>query len=245
MAAARSPSLVSHPDEACQAFELKFLVAPAVAEQIATWATGEMEVDPHANPTTGSYTIHTVYLDTPGYDMFWRREGYRNEKYRLRRYGEATQLFLEHKVRRGDRVAKDRCELPRDEFAAWVHSPGGDTPAVLAYRQTLAAKQLHPVCRMSYQRQAWLRGGAEGVVRLTLDQHIRGMLCTAWDNEPVSHGLTILPDSVVCEFKFRHALPQPFRQLVAELQLAPTAVSKYRRFMQVALPQQCGDPSHA
>ena len=50
--------------------------------------------------------------------------------------------------------------------------------------------------------------------------------------------VTLTPDvrsdsgEVICEFKFRESLPVLFQQIIAEMQLQPASVSKYRRLMQ-------------
>jgi hypothetical protein len=49
---------------------------------------------------------------------------------------------------------------------------------------------------------------------------------------------------VVAEFKYLAALPPPFKEAVAAFRLAPTGVSKYRRFA-VAAGLVSEGPSHA
>jgi VTC domain len=232
----QSPSLMQQENPQCHAYEMKFLISRELAAQIQEWSRSHLERDPYANPQRNdSYEIHTLYLDSPNKDMFHRREGYRNEKYRLRNYAQSKQLYLEHKKRRGDRVSKIRSEMELQHWPHTFHRENGHTAALHQYKQTLQAKQLVPSCRMSYERAAYMASDAQGVLRLTLDRHIRGELTNDWQFLPVMAGTNILEEAVICELKFRDTLPQRFKSLIAEFQLQPSAVSKYRRFIQNVL----------
>jgi hypothetical protein len=68
-------------------------------------------------------------------------------------------------------------------------------------------------------------------VRLTFDRNIRGALVNEWRLGAMGAGAALL-DRVVCEFKFRVAMPALFRGIVADLALTPSPVSKYRTFVQ-------------
>jgi len=69
------------------------------------------------------------------------------------------------------------------------------------------------------------------------------MLVNEWKLEAVSAAGPLLPDRVVCEFKFRTAMPALFKGIVADLALTPTPVSKYRTFVQsTGLVPQAAEP---
>ena len=72
---------------------------------------------------------------------------------------------------------------------------------------------------------------AGGTVRLTFDRNVRGVMAGEWRLEAVG-AVPPLLDRVVCEFKFRTAMPALFKGIVADLALTPTPVSKYRTFVQ-------------
>ena len=59
------------------------------------------------------------------------------------------------------------------------------------------------------------------------------MPATEWRLEAVG-SVPPLVDRVVCEFKFRNAMPALFRGIVADLALTPAPVSKYRTFVRAA-----------
>ena len=87
---------------------------------------------------------------------------------------------------------------------------------------------------------AYLGVADGGTVRITLDRNVRGQSTDRWEVEPVGKEPVLLEGQVICEFKFRLALPGVFKAIVAELGLAPSTVSKYRRFMRTKLAETGG-----
>ena len=63
---------------------------------------------------------------------------------------------------------------------------------------------------------------------MTLDRRVRGTLTGVYCLDPFEGGLPLLPGQVILEFKFRSALPAPFKTLVQAMRLSPRTVSKYR-----------------
>jgi hypothetical protein len=68
----------------------------------------------------------------------------------------------------------------------------------------------------------------DGPLRLTFDREIRSTLVNDWTLATPGDGRPALTDQVVCEFKFRGALPTLFKSVIQALSLEPTGVSKYR-----------------
>jgi hypothetical protein len=220
-----SPSLDGSGDEAIDApvaaFEQKFLVAAEVGARVAAWARAEMRPDPHGD-AIGEYGVTTVYLDTPDFAVFHRAPELHGAKYRIRRYGAETVAWLEKKVRSGDRVQKRRVRVGLPEIAR--------LDAARWFDEEIRDLGLAPTCVVAYRRTAWFGSGDHGPFRLTLDRAIEGAEHRAWElgsNGAPSHAL--LQDRVVCELKFRNALPQLFKKLLADVGLEPSSFSKYRR----------------
>lgn len=243
-----SPTILRAGVEAAQAYELKFVVGEAVARQIEDWAAHRLQRDAYA-ATDGSYQTTTLYLDTPSYDVLRKTEGFRGEKHRLRRYALEPRIYLERKCRRGDRVEKQRSDgvvgdlsilrcngAPVDWTGHW-------------FRQRVTEQRLQPACVLSYDRNAYVQASPIGPIRLTLDRRIRGVPTSAWGLTPVDAAdpatYCVLPDRVVCEFKFRDALPSLFAELIAELKLQPGSMSKYGHIMTAAGIARDGGPNHA
>lgn len=241
---ARSPSLRATAERG--AYEWKFLLEPELAERIEAWAARELSPDPHgAAATPGRYQTTTLYLDTPALDLFHRRNGFGDRKLRLRRYDAGTTLHLERKVRRGEEVSKTRGVVA--DGVALLAAGGGlvalaaatvDPTArdfVAGFAAEVAAAGLAPSCRLTYDRTAYFAHNEDGAHRLTLDRAIRGERTGAWQVEPVPAGASLLGHAVILELKFVGAPPTRFKSLLADYRLAPSGVSKYRRFLGAAL----------
>lgn len=241
-----SPSIQRVVGEKIGAFELKFLVTETVAQAVERWAAASMQADAFADASRGgAYQTTTLYLDTASRDVFHRAPGHRGRKFRLRRYGMDGQIHLERKTRRGDRVKKRRSDMPMSDLSLLV---APDTAPVWPgdwFRQTILFKGLLPACRVTYDRTAFVQLSTDGPLRLTLDRQIRGAATQQWDLTPVEEGEVLLPEHVICEFKFRGALPNLFKQVIQQLQLDAGSVSKYRRTMQAAGLSGTGDGTHA
>jgi VTC domain len=224
-----SPSLASPGDGAGAAYELKFLLDEARAQEVEAWARRRLTLDPHGDPALGgAYRTTSLYFDTPELDVYHRSPSYKRRKYRVRRYGALPWLFLERKTKWGDRVQKRRTGVPDADLRLLAHPLSlVDWPGHWFHRRLLA-RRLGPACRIAYQRTAYAGTSADGPLRLTLDRRVRGLLTTAWDLTPFDGGLPLLTGQVILEFKFRSALPVLFKEIIAAFRLSPRTVSKYR-----------------
>lgn len=235
LVSAQSPSLRGGRGDRAPAFELKFLLSEAQAAELADRTAQQLTADPFGDPAEGgAYRTTTVYCDTPGLDVFHALGKGRRQKHRMRCYGDGPVAFLERKVRRQDRVRKRRCAVPRTELPL-LSVPLTDAGWAGAwFHGQLWRRGLAPVCRIAYDRVARIGGSADDPLRLTFDRNIRGVMSNAWDCDPVTGGVEVLTDRVLCEFKFLHHLPALFRQLMEAMQLQPVQVSKYRSVLRAA-----------
>lgn len=230
--ASLSPSLLAAGDGSFRAYELKYLVSPETAEKVKAWAKSHMQIDLHADPALGgAYETTTLYLDTPSLDILRRTEKTAGKKFRIRRYGGTDRLFIEEKARRGDRVRKRRAtiaiaDLERLASRDSDHRHPGDW-----FRELVDDFSLRPTALITYRRHAYFGDTGGSPIRLTLDTDICGRETSAWRIDRVTDGVHVLEDSVICEFKFADSLPVMFKDLIAELALQPSSVSKYRRVM--------------
>lgn len=231
-----SPSIQRALGERVPAFELKLVLPEPLAQQLEAWAERQMLPDQFGDPADGgAYQTTTLYLDTPQLDVFHRSPGFRRRKYRLRRYGTESRIYFEQKSRRGDRVRKRRSEARLDDLARLIDerltSADADDWSGAWFREQILHHAFTPACRVTYRRTAFVQSTSQGPVRLTFDRQIRGVADGAWDLTPVEQGDCLLDDAVVCEFKFRAALPALFKQVIVDLQLQSGSMSKYRRLM--------------
>jgi hypothetical protein len=217
------------------AFELKFELSSEDVARMKAWARRHLNPDPHG--MDGCYRVTSVYCDTPAFDVFHRSDGYRSSKLRLRRYGSAPFVFLERKIKKGDRVRKRRVDVAPDELprlAACVNgaTPPAGWPAGWFLDQALK-KRVAPTCRVGYFRTAFFGTSGGQTVRLTIDESLVGAPARGWDAPPLHEGAELLPGGALLELKFQNSLPELFRRLQAELPPRTARVSKYRRCVQV------------
>lgn len=229
--AALSPSL--RPVAA--AFEIKFLVPEAQAREIELRARQVLQPDPHANPALGgAYETSTVYCDTADFAVYRQVAPCRRSKHRIRRYGQEPVLFLERKWKRGDRVRKRRSLIDETLLARLSREFAPEDWAGGWFHERAARLGLRPVCRITYERLAFVGEGSEGPLRLTFDRNIRGLPARDWAPRRIEEGIPVFTGLVVCELKFQAALPGFFKGLIADLGLLPTPASKYRAFVTVS-----------
>jgi hypothetical protein len=244
--ASASPSLVRGAGGLAPAFELKFLLSEAQARAVEDRVRHQLFLDPHADPALGNaYLTTSVYCDTPRFDVYHRCGSFRRRKHRLRRYGDAPGVFLERKAKQGARVRKRRCKIAEAELAL-LEAPL-TTPAWPGhwFHRQLVFRQLRPVCRVRYQRVAYLGIADDHPVRLTFDRQVFGTPARDWSPEPFAGGHPLLTDGVICEFKFCGALPGLFKELIRTMQLNPGGVSKYRLGVEAAGLLPGGRSAHA
>jgi hypothetical protein len=211
------------------AYEIKFLLDSARAERVEEWARERLAYDPFADPERGyTYRIHTLYLDTPGLDMFRRVPGHKRHKFRVRRYGAEPIVYLERKSKTDDWVAKRRTKIASEELSRLAEFPADAKWAGFWYRRRLAFRRLQPTWRVSYDRVAYVGPGLNGSLRLTLDRQVRCAPATGWESEEWAAGRAALADQVIVELKYRAAMPAAFKGLLVELGLLPRQASKYR-----------------
>ena len=231
-----SPSLQTSSQVAAHAYEMKFLLPEAAARELQNWAAKNLCVDAFANSELDdSYQTTTLYLDTPAMDLLYQTQKFRGRKYRLRRYGQESLIYLERKRRRGDRVRKRRTSVSDQEIEIVASGQGRTGQPEEWFCQKIVKHQLQPSCCVTYERAAFMKMGATGPMRLTFDRRIRGVRASDWSVLPVTDGAEILNGEVICEFKFREVLPPLFQQVIEEMRLQPGSVSKYRRLMQAIL----------
>jgi hypothetical protein len=221
-----SPSLAAGGDGVSPAYEQKFLLALPQAEALAAWVAQRLERDPHATAADGSYLVTSLYLDTPQLDVLRRQPGFRRHKFRVRRYGLGEELHLERKSKRRGQVWKQRTAVARGDW--WANLPA--LTAAAWFHEAVQQRTLQPVCRISYQRQAWMGRSAEGPLRVTIDRTFHAAPADG-TVEPATNGAALLEGHAVLECKFLLALPVVLREMVETFRLSPAAVSKYRHGM--------------
>jgi hypothetical protein len=134
-------------------------------------------------------------------------------------------------MKRKDRVGKRRALVAAGEIG-WLETD--TTPAEWDghwFHRRLQARQLHPVCQVSYSRLALAASSDLGAIRLTIDSRLVAIPAEGYAFR-TGRGEELF-DKHIVELKFRRHLPAVFRELTRRFLLTPEPVSKYRRAAEV------------
>lgn len=209
--------------------EVKFLLPAEKIEAVLGWMRSQMQPDPHGGGSAGdAYRVESLYFDTPGFDVYHRRGSFGRAKFRIRRYGEAAEVFLERKLKRGGLVRKRRLGVEPAALGQFAIPVNGHRWAGSWFQRRAELRALRPVVMMNYQRIARLGVGEEGRFRVTLDRDLRAVRAEGVQVPARIEGPDLLEGRAVLEVKFAEALPAAFRRMVEELGLEVGGFSKFR-----------------
>jgi hypothetical protein len=211
------------------AAEIKFYVPPDRVDALRDWARGRLRPDPHGSgPFGDTYRTNSLYFDTPEMRVFQRRGSYGRSKYRVRRYGEATDLFFERKLKTHDQVSKrrsivDLVQLPRLGSV----EPQKGWPGHWFHRRILA-RDLGVVCQVAYERTALVHSNGHGPIRMTLDGNLRAVPTNDLAFRPLAGEPDLIAGQGILELKFYASLPPVFGEMIEKFGLETHTISKYR-----------------
>jgi hypothetical protein len=209
--------------------EIKFLIDPPTAQRVRDWARVHLSPDPYGTgPYSDEYQTTSLYLDTQQLDVFHRRGSFGRAKYRVRRYGNGSTLFLERKLKNRGLLHKRRTAVEVEALdRLTLADPGARDWHGQWFHRRLLARQLHPICEISYSRTARMTLNDDGPVRLTIDEAVQARPAEGL-RFAMSPGIPTLERQCILEFKYRHAPPALLKRLVEQFRLEPQPVSKYR-----------------
>jgi len=217
------------------AYEIKFLLTEEQARLLEARVRGRLALDPHGESAlAGAYRTTSLYTETSQFEVFRRIGDHGNTKFRVRRYGSTGPTFLERKDKTKDKVHKERVLVQSRDLRVLEGGQERDTWVGQWFQEGVAARRLAPICRIAYERIAFVGSTSSGAVRVTFDRKVRGEPADTWDIVPVASTSELLPGRVICEFKYRLALPQLFKEMIETLGLHPSPCSKYRQFVAAA-----------
>ncbi len=210
--------------------EIRFLLDPQSARAVAQWACLHVGPDPHATEAGSCYRTRSLYFDTDDFAVLHQRGSYARSKYRVRQYGPGETAFLERKLKKNGAVSKRR-SIVRMEDLSHLESPAPERGwGGYWFHRRILARQLRPVCQISYLRMARVTQTSCGPLRLTLDRELRAhrtdSLRFAFDRNEKTFALS--ERQPILELKYRQEMPPLFAGLIAEFGLTTKTVSKYR-----------------
>ena len=202
-----------------------------------------MQLDPHADPQTGGYSVEGIYFETLERDVYRRTAGYSRKKYRIRRYSQGSNVFLERKSKRKGLVTKRRLQLKPSDLAAilngtyngtWSlsvaeHSNESSGPTEMNwFLKRIDRLKLQPTLCIAYDRVAFLQMENQGPIRLTIDRGLECCLLNQSHFPCKSDYQSILEGKCIVELKYREALPTVFQEFIEKFKLMSQPVSKFR-----------------
>ena len=217
------------PGAAKGSYELKIAVPDALVAPVIAWARAHIPPDPHAEMLGGDiYHVRSLYFDNDAYDVFFQAPGFRQSKYRVRRYGDERVCYVERKSKTRGRVRKRRTPIPEPELAYLAAADAGAAWAGGWFRDRLQRARLRPRCQIAYQRLARVGYLEDAPIRLTLDRNIRCAPAQGLELGALDDRFALPIERNVLELKFRVSLPRLFKELIQEFSLSPDSASKYR-----------------
>lgn len=215
-----SPSLVA---EGKWSYEVKFALRAIQREKVLDWARTHFEPDSHSD-SEGEYLVHTLCLDTESLDCYRKTVGSKSTKYRIRAYEGFDPVFAEIKRKKGTRVQKYRTAMGPLDLTTIRDCESG---ALHHFAAEVRKRELHPVSCMRYRRAAFFMPSVEDTVRVTVDRDIHVASASQWSLTG-RNLMPIDPELSILEIKTPTVIPVQLRRLIAELDLVPTPISKFR-----------------
>ncbi len=223
--------------------ELKYLLDERLAQDVKAWARERLGCDPHCcESLVDSYDVHTLYLDTPTWDLYHRTGVVGSTKHRVRQYShEKTNsheqtLWLECKRKKKNVVHKNRTAVPALEAADRLcGQPSLDHSNWCGdwFVQRIADRCLRPAVQVHYRRFARMSTLEGENLRLTIDSHLQASQVSGWDDSLVRHcsngdlRQNVSPVQIL-ELKFHNQMPWLFKELLRKFAIPASGFSKYR-----------------
>jgi len=227
-------------------YEYKYFVPEDRVDAIRSFIRPYAALDRYAARTSERrYVIHNIYLDTAGLDFYQACVSGDADRFKLRiRWYDEKALgpfFLEVKRKIRQVVVKDRAQLSREEFQAFVRgdrvaaTEGPSFRALCLFRDQVSLRGAVPTLLSRYTREAYESLFGD-YARLTLDramcyQPARSFSLPeeprAWTYVDAASATGWVRRALVLELKFTRDFPRWMSDLVAEFDLERSGFSKY------------------
>ena len=227
-----------------QRFEQKYRIDhEETALAIRDFVSSYLEVDEFgATLPNFSYPVHSLYLDSPGLQLYWDTINGTKNRYKLRlRYYENrpdAPVYFEIKRRMNNIIAKQRGGVKREAveglLAGQLPEPGHlvsrDPKHLVALQnfcRLMYQTQAKPKTHVAYYREAW-SSPIDNSVRVTLDREVRSELEPAiWLSTEMRNPVFVFGTQIILELKFTNRFPTWFNDLVQHFGLMQCGAAKY------------------
>src|SRR4051794_5419891 len=169
-------------------YELKYLIPEVIALQVRDFVQQHLEIDEYgACQPNLSYPVHSLYLDSDDWKIYWRTVNGDKNRYKLRiRYytdNAAVPVYFEIKRRMKDVILKQRCGV---RHGALPYILAGHLPPaeLIVSRSPTELQALHEFIRLTlnlnarprmhvaYLREAYV-SPHNNEFRITMDRAVR------------------------------------------------------------------------
>lgn len=247
--------MASHNEMQANRFEYKFIISERCARTLRDFARPYLIPDEHADPNyNNSYAIHSLYLDGPGYPLYFGTvRGIKNRyKLRIRYYDDRPEnpVFYEIKRRINDAILKTRAMVKRTAVPRLLqgHWPEpsdlvrpDDQESIYALSRFWDLQsRIHARvrCIVSYIREALVHP-ENNSVRMTFD---RNLVSTPFEGElrvaDFLGGIRPYVPGVVLELKFTDRFPHWMRDMVQIFGLQRGSMAKYVHCVDALHPKE-------
>ena len=221
--------------------EIKYLVDRTTRTPLTRDLVAFMHPDRYSQ-SNGSYTVRSIYFDTPGYMAYHDKMAGLPSRYklRIRAYGdpptESSGARFEVKVRSLHNIDKFTMDVPWEEYEPIERAirrralPSAarriDRPVSSEFFRILHQYNMEPKVLIQYRRQAWERREMNRL-RVNFDDELvasRSLELQA----PLSNARRLLQyGHAIFEIKVDGALPYWMHMLIAKYNLQDRSISKY------------------
>lgn len=229
--------------------EYKYLIDRETAAGVRAAIRPFCQLDAFAGKSpTRTYTVETLYLDTPDLSLFWANDHEQVDrvKMRVRGYAEAptAPVYLEVKRRINDVIAKSRGKVARDQWAQLLSNPSAPIPAGITGKDRGAVERFMAIARtihiqpftlVRYRREPYF-SLIDDYARVTFDTQITAHKLDTLTFQPDGRCWRALDDvvtqrsassMVVLELKFTSQVPLWMVNLARNFGLVRCGYSKY------------------
>ena len=221
-------------------YEFKYPMPDHVARSVLPYLLQHgMQLDPSVKKHgADSYTVNSLYFDSPLLDDYYDKAGgfLRRKKLRVRIYeplltSTTDEIWLEKKLKHDMHVAKKRIRIPFEHYKELLE--GSRARLYALYRDTRYApeilehflrEKLRPHAMVRYQRAPLYTDDLLNI-RVTLDSNIEA--CFSRDLCYPRSMTRVYPGTTVMEVKFSTLVPSWLKTLIRRLQLERASFSKY------------------
>jgi len=230
-----------------QRYELKYCIPVAMVDEISAYIEGFCDLDYFSQISPkNSYTINSLYFDTPNHEFLVRKANGAEVGYslRVRSYGDDPKppYYVEIKVKMNDFSNKMRAKLHGEDWAHVIQNgiiPPGLDPVSTGYLKQfmylIDSNNASPKILTQYKRKAYL-SKIDNYARVTFDRDLRFMYCEdfrvspeeskmiPYDLEDIYHHPE---ENVVLELKCEKRIPMWMVELIKKFNLTRVGFSKY------------------